>query len=75
MSTIEHVTFSESENLLRTLALPPDTRLTVTFEDKEAAQKALKRQKALEAMKRLKGSGNGNLVATLLSERERDALL
>jgi len=40
MSTIEHVTFSELENLLRTLALPPDTRLTVTFEDKEATQKA-----------------------------------
>ena len=75
MSIIEHVTVSELENLLRALDLPPDTRLTVTFEDKEAAQKALKRQRALEAMERLKGSGNGNLVAALLSERERDALL
>lgn len=75
MSTIEHVTLSELQNLLQTLELPPDTRLTVTFEDKQKAQKALKRQKATEAMKRLKGSGNGKLVTALLAERERDNLL
>ena len=75
MSTIEHVTLSELQNLLQTLELPPDTRLTVTFENKEKAQKVLKRQKAAEAMKRLKGSGNGKLVTALLAERERDNLL
>ncbi len=75
MSTIEHVTLSELQELLHSLQLPPDTRLTVKFEDAQAVQKALKRQKAIEAMKKLKGSGNGNLVAALLAEREKEALL
>ncbi len=75
MSAIEHVTFSELQDLLRSLQLPPDTRLTVQFEDAQAMQKVLKRQKAIEAMQKLKGSGNGNLVTALLSEREKDTLL
>lgn len=75
MSTIEHVTLSELQDLLQTLQLPPDTRLTVKFEDAQAVQKALKRQKAIEAMKKLKGSGNGNLVSALLADREKEALL
>jgi hypothetical protein len=74
MSTIEHVTLSELQDLLQSLQLPPDTRLTVKFEDAQAVQKALKRQKAIEAMKKLKGSGNGNLVTALLAEQEKDAL-
>ena len=75
MSTVEHVTLSELQNLLQSLRLPPETRLTVKFEDAQAVEKALKRQKAIEAMKKLKGSGNGNLVNALLVEREKDALL
>jgi len=75
MSTIEHVTLSELKKLLPSLRLPPDARLTVTIEDKQMAEKALKRQKALAAMRKLKGSGNGHLLATLLKERKRDALL
>jgi len=75
MSTIEHVTLSELQDLLQSLQLPPDTRLTIKFEDARAVQKALKRQRAIEAMKKLKGSGNGNLVNALLVEREKDALL
>lgn len=75
MSAIEHVTFSELQDLLQSLQLPPDTRLTVQFEDTQAMQKVLKRQKAIEAMQKLKGSGNGNLVTALLSEREKDTLL
>ena len=75
MATLEHLTFSELEKLIRTLDLPSDTRLTVTFDDEKVTQKAVKRQKALDAMKQLKGSGNGKLVATLLTERERDSLL
>lgn len=54
MSTIEHVTLSELQGLLHSLQLPPDTRLTIKFEDAEAVQKTLKRQKAVEAMKQLK---------------------
>ncbi len=75
MSTIKHVTFSELKKLLPTLQLPPDSRLTVTIEDKQVAGNALKRQKALSAMRKLKGSGNGRLLAALLKERKRDALL
>jgi hypothetical protein len=74
MSTIEHVTLSELQDLLQSLQLPPETRLTVKFEDAQAVEKALKRQKAIEAMKKLKGSGNGNLVTALLTEREKEAL-
>jgi hypothetical protein len=75
MSTIEHVTLSELHGLLQSLQLSPDTRLTIKFEDTEAVQKALKRQKAIEAMKKLKGSGNGNLVTALFTERKKEALL
>ena len=75
MSTIEHVTISELQDLLQSLQLPPDTRLTIKFENAQAVEKAFKRQKAVEAMKRLKGSGNGNLVDALLTEREKEALL
>lgn len=69
MAAIEHVTVSELQNLLQSLKLPPDTRLKIEVEDGQAVQKALQRQKAIAAMKNLKGSGNGNLVTALLSER------
>ena len=75
MSTIEHVTLSELQNLLQSLHLPPDTRLTVKFENAQSVKKAVKRQKAVAAMKKLRGSGNGNLVTALLAEREKEALL
>ncbi len=72
MATIEQVPLSELEKMLRTLNLPSDTRVTLKFEDNETAEKALRRKKALEAMKRLRGSGNGKLLETLLNEREKD---
>ena len=75
MSMIKHVTLSELQDLLKSLRLPRDTRLTVEFEDAQAIQKAAKMQKAVAAMKKLKGSGNGNLVTALLAEREKEALL
>jgi len=74
MSTIEHVTLAELQDLLHSLQLPPNTRLTIKFEDTQAAQKALKRHRAIKAMKKLKGSGNGNLVTALLAEREKEVL-
>lgn len=75
MATLEQVTLSELQNLLDSLQLPPETRLTVRFENAEAVERALKRQKAVAAMQKLKGSGNGNLVAALLAEREKEFLL
>jgi hypothetical protein len=75
MSKIEKIPLSRLEDLLRSLNLPDNTTVTLPIEDNEAAQKALRRHKALEAMKKLKGSGNGNLVVALLKDREKDALL
>lgn len=74
MSTLENITLSEFKNLLNHVNLPPRTRLTVTFEDHQSSLEILKRKRATEAMKKLRGSGNGNLVAALLEEREKDKL-
>ena len=70
MPTIEHVTVLELQSLLQ--SLPPETRLSVKFEESDVTKNALRRQKALDAMKKLRGSGNGKLLDALLAERERD---
>ena len=70
MTTIEHVTVLELQDLLQ--SLPPETRLSVRFDDPETTKSALKRQKAHDAMKKRRGSGNGKLLEALLVERERD---
>ena len=75
MSMIKHVTLSELQDLLQSLQLPSNTQLTVQFEDAQSIQKAVKWQAAVKAMEKLKGSGNGNLVAALLAERKKEALL
>ncbi len=69
MSILESVTVSELTDLLHSLQLPPDTRIKIIVEDETAIQTAIRRKKALEAMQKLKGSGNGNLVAALLADR------
>jgi len=66
MSTLENITLSEFKALLNHSKLPAKTRLTVTFEDHQAALEIAKRKRAVEAMKKLRGSGNGNLVNALL---------
>ncbi len=74
MSTLEHITVSEFQNLLNRVKLHPKTRLTVTFEDDRPVVEILKRKRATEAMQKLRGSGNGNLISILLKEREKDNL-
>ncbi|MFQ5602165.1 MAG: hypothetical protein ACE5HS_02710 [bacterium] len=74
MPRIEHIPLSELEKIIQSLHLPKDTKVTLTIEDNDVTQKAVKRQKALEAMRKLRGSGNGNLVDILLQEREKDKL-
>jgi hypothetical protein len=71
-ATFEHITLSEFQIILNSIEVPSETRLTVTFEDAASAMKILKRNKTLKAMKKLKGSGNGNLVTALLEDRARD---
>jgi hypothetical protein len=72
MQTIENITLSEFQDLLNHVKLPTKTRLTVTFEDDQSAIEILKRKRAIEAMQKLRGSGNGNLVTALLNERDKD---
>ena len=75
MTKLEHITLSEFESLARCANLPPQTRLTVTVEDDQAALQIVRHQEALEAMRKLRGSGNGRLVRALLEERARDKTL
>ena len=74
MQTLENITLSEFQELLNHVKLPIKTRLTVTFQDDQSAMEILKRKRAIEAMQKLRGSGNGNLVNVLLKEREKDKL-
>lgn len=74
MSTLSSITLSELKSLLRSLKLPSDTKLSITFEDEHANAEILKRKSAILAMKKLKGSGNGNLISVLLEERRKDKL-
>jgi hypothetical protein len=74
MQTIENITLSEFQDLINHVKLPTKTRLSVTFEDDQSAIEIVKRKRAIEAMKKLKGSGNGNLVSALLKDREKDKL-
>ncbi len=75
MTTLSHITLSEFESLTQNAKIPLETRLTVTIEDDRIALEVVKRQKALAAMQKLRGSGTGNLVERLLQERQRDKLL
>lgn len=68
-----NITLSELQFFFENIALPSETKLTITFDDNAAAE-MLKRRRYVEAMKKLRGSGNGNLVETLLRERRRDRL-
>jgi len=62
-------------NGIESLHLHSETHSTISFKDCQKNKKVLKQQKATKAMKKLRGSGNGNLVTALLKEREKDALL
>jgi hypothetical protein len=74
MSTLENITLSEFKAFINRVKLPAKTKLTVTIEDDPSAVEILKRKRAIEAMQKLRGSGNGNLVNALLKEREKDKL-
>jgi len=74
MSTLENITVSEFQDLLTHVKMPEKMRLTVTFEDNQTAAEVLKKKRAFEAIHKLRGSGNGNLVKTLLKERAKDKL-
>ena len=72
METLSHITLSELQALFNDTNLSREIRLTVTIENGNNALTVAKRRKAIDAMKKLKGSGNGNLVNALLLDRMRD---
>lgn len=72
MTKLTQITLSEFESLVQGVNLPSDTKFTVMFDNDHTAVELIKRKKALEAMKKLRGSGNGNLVNTLLQERKQE---
>ncbi len=72
MPTEINITVSEFQSILTQTPLPSDMRLTISFEDEGAAREFLRKRSAVEAMKSLRGTGNGNLVAALLRERNAD---
>lgn len=63
MKQLSHITLSS----LRKLPIEPETLLTVFIEEENYAKKFI-----LAAMKKLRGSGNGKLLKTLLAERTKD---
>ena len=73
MSTLKNITLSEFQLLTDHARLPSETLLTVIFDDRSEME-ILKQKRTFEAMKKLRGSGNGRLVEILLKERERDRL-
>lgn len=74
MSALKNITLSEFQLLTDHAKLPSETLLTVIFDDDRPETEILKRKRTFEAMKKLRGSGNGRLVEALLKERERDRL-
>jgi len=72
MSTMINSTISELQFLLNQAQLPSKTRIRIIFEDKNSGAEILKRKRAIEAMRQLRGSGNGNLLDALLTDRKRD---
>ena len=72
MESFKHITLSELQALIKDLQLSPETRLSVQFDNTEAVQKALKKQKSIAAMKKLRGSGNGRLMNALLADRAKE---
>ena len=63
MKQLSHITLSS----LSKLPIAPETMLTVSIEEEKYVKKFI-----LAAMKKLRGSGNGKLLKTLLTGRTKD---
>ncbi len=72
MTTLSSIKFSDLKDLLKSTDLPDDSRVTITFEDDRVGEEVSRREKALSAMKKLRGTGNGGLVKALLGQRQED---
>nr|VFJ89673.1 MAG: hypothetical protein BECKH772B_GA0070898_1000613 [Candidatus Kentron sp. H]VFJ96337.1 MAG: hypothetical protein BECKH772A_GA0070896_1010213 [Candidatus Kentron sp. H]VFK05202.1 MAG: hypothetical protein BECKH772C_GA0070978_102467 [Candidatus Kentron sp. H] len=72
MQTTINTTLSELQPVLNRLSLPSETKLRITFEENDPDWEARKREMAMNAMEKLRGSGNGKLLDALLEERARE---
>ena len=72
MPTMLNSTISELQYLLNQSELSSTTRIRIIVDDDNHVIELLKRKKAIDAMNKLRGSGNGNLLNVLLTEREKD---
>jgi len=72
MQTTIDTTLAELQPVLDRLSLPSETKLKITFEQNDPDWEARRRERAREAMKKLRGSGNGQLLDALLEERARE---
>lgn len=72
----EYIRLSQLQEKLNNFRPPSDVPISGTIEEKKKNNKRVwKKQKALEAMKNLKGSGNGKLIKALLKDRKKETLL
>lgn len=72
MATAIDISLKDLQAILKSMNLPDETKVSLTLENELAAIEIQRKRKALEAMKKLKGSGTGNLVNVLLNERTKD---
>ncbi len=72
MATAIDISLKDLQAILKSMNLPDETKVSLTLENELAAIEIQRKRKALEAMKKLKGSGTGNLVNVLLNERAKD---
>nr|VFK66195.1 MAG: hypothetical protein BECKUNK1418G_GA0071005_108214 [Candidatus Kentron sp. UNK]VFK71806.1 MAG: hypothetical protein BECKUNK1418H_GA0071006_108214 [Candidatus Kentron sp. UNK] len=72
MQTTINTTLSELQPVLERLSLPSETKLKITFEDNDPGWETRRREMAMDAIKKLRGSGNGKLLNALLEERARE---
>nr|VFJ46055.1 MAG: hypothetical protein BECKFM1743A_GA0114220_100329 [Candidatus Kentron sp. FM]VFJ73059.1 MAG: hypothetical protein BECKFM1743C_GA0114222_106982 [Candidatus Kentron sp. FM]VFK06423.1 MAG: hypothetical protein BECKFM1743B_GA0114221_100175 [Candidatus Kentron sp. FM] len=72
MRTTIDTTLSELQPVLDRLSLPSETKLRITLEQNDPDWETRRRERAMEAMKKLRGSGNGKLLDALLEERARE---
>jgi len=71
MTQIKNINLSELHKKLDSLHFPSDAQLSVTIEGGKIKHK-WNRRKSMDAMKKLKGSGNGKLLDALIRERQDD---
>ena len=69
---VTQTTFAELKEILQAMDLPPQSCVAVSFEDEKDGQLFRQRMHALQAMKKLRSSGNGRLLTALYQERARE---